>query len=83
MQPPTRPRETPAHTSPQHAASSRIRRIRHLRGDRGLTLIELLIILAVIGILSTIALLLYSDFTYRAQIARSTADIAILEGRSR
>src|SRR5215813_6795597 len=58
----------------------RLRRIRRRRGERGLTLIELLIIMAVIGVLSTIALLLYNDFTYSAQIARATADIAILEG---
>jgi general secretion pathway protein G len=58
----------------------RLRRVRRLRDQRGLTLIELLIIMAVIGVLSTIALLLYNDFTYSAQIARATADIAILEG---
>ena len=61
-------------------AWGRLRRIRRLRSNRGLTLIELLIIMAVIGALSTIALLLYNDFTYGAQIARATADIAIIEG---
>lgn len=43
-----------------------------------MTLIELLIVLAVIGVLSSIAVLLYSNFTYQAQIARAVADIAVL-----
>ena len=46
------------------------------RDDRGLTLIELLVVMAVIAILSTIATVLYYDFTYKAQIARAVADIA-------
>jgi len=35
-------------------------------------------VLAVIGILASIALLLYYNFTYQAQIARAMADIAVL-----
>jgi general secretion pathway protein G len=80
MDHPTRHRDTVTQTSPGRTATTLIRGVRYLRGDRGLTLLELLIIMAVIGVLSTIALLLYSDFTYQAQIARATADIAILEG---
>ena len=77
---PARRRDTVTHTSPGRAASRLIRRADCLRGHHGLTLIELLMIMAVIGVLSTIALLLYNDFTYQAQIARATADVAILEG---
>lgn len=36
--------------------------------------------MAVIGVLATIAVLVYNDFTYQAQIARATADISILQG---
>jgi general secretion pathway protein G len=50
-----------------------------IRSNRGLTLIELLIVMAVIGILSSIALLLYYDFSYQAQIAKAVADIATLD----
>jgi general secretion pathway protein G len=35
-------------------------------------------VLAVIGILSSLAVLLYYNFTYQAQIARAVADIAVL-----
>jgi general secretion pathway protein G len=42
----------------------------------GLTLIELLMVLALIGTLSTIALLLYANFTEKAMVARAMADIA-------
>lgn len=34
--------------------------------------------LAVIGVLASIGLVLYSNFTYQAQIARAVADIAVL-----
>ena len=54
------------------------RQVRAGRSNRGLTLIELLAVLAVIGILSTIAALLYANFTDQARIARAVADIAIL-----
>ena len=50
-----------------------------IRSQRGLTLSELLIVMAVIGILSSIALLLYYDFSYRAQVAKAIADIATLD----
>ena len=60
-----------------HLRSAR-RWVRARRSKRGLTLIELLIVLAVIGILASIALLLYYNFTYQAQIARAMADIAVL-----
>jgi general secretion pathway protein G len=50
-----------------------------IRNQRGLTLSELLIVMAVIGILSSIALFLYSDFSYRAQVAKAVADIATLD----
>lgn len=49
------------------------------RGESGLTLMELLMIMGAIGTLSAIALLLYTNFSYSAQIARAVADIAILE----
>lgn len=54
------------------------RGLRAGRSNRGLTVIELLIVLAVIGILASIALVLYYNFTYQAQIARAVADIAVL-----
>jgi general secretion pathway protein G len=38
----------------------------------------LLIVLALIGILASIALVLYYNFTYQAQIARAVADIGVL-----
>lgn len=47
--------------------------------QRGLTLIELVITMAVIGILAAIALLLYNNFTYEAQVARAIADIATIQ----
>jgi general secretion pathway protein G len=50
--------------------------IRWAGTHRGLTLIELVIVLAVIATLSTIALTLYYDYRYQAQIARAVADIA-------
>ncbi len=61
--------------------AARRRRARHLIGrlagsNRGLTLIELLVVMAVIAILATIALVLYYNFTYQAQIARAVADVA-------
>ena len=57
----------------------RVRRwVRARRSRRGLTLIELLIVLAVIGILSSIAVVLYYNFTHQAQIARAVADIAVV-----
>jgi general secretion pathway protein G len=45
---------------------------------RGLTLIELLVVLAVIGTLSTIAFLLYANFTEKGQVARAMADTATI-----
>jgi len=48
-------------------------------GHRGFTLIEIGIITAVIGVMATITLLLYNDYTYKAQVARAQADIAIIE----
>jgi len=52
--------------------------IRWALGHRGFTLIELLIVIAVIATLSTIALLLYADFSHKAQVARAMGDIANL-----
>ena len=46
------------------------------RDNRGLTLIELLIVMAIIATLSSIAVILYYDFSYRAQVARAIADVS-------
>lgn len=48
------------------------------RDNRGLTLIELLVVMAVIAILSTIAVVLYYNFTYQAQVAKAVADISAI-----
>lgn len=60
-----------------------VRRHRMSRGigrwvgnNGGLTLIELLVVMAVITILATLAVVLYYNFTYQAQIARAIADIS-------
>ena len=74
--------ETPTQSLPSGIVS-RLRGMPCLRGERGLTLPELLILMAVIGGLSTIALLVYNDVTYQAQIARATADIGTLQGEIR
>ena len=55
-----------------------VRQTQFVRSNRGLTLIELLIILGLIATLSTIALLLYANFTDQARTARAVADIAVL-----
>jgi general secretion pathway protein G len=57
---------------PRHAATPR-------PNQRGFTLIEVLIIIGLIGILSTLAVFLYSNYTYQAQVARAIADIATIE----
>lgn len=46
---------------------------------RGFTLIEVLLIIGLIGILATLAVFLYSNYTYQAQVTRAIADIAIIQ----
>ena len=78
------PMPCPDHNTPSPRARGvfdlrRVRRwVRARRSRRGLTLIELLIVLAVIGILASLAVVLYYNFTYQAQIARAVADIAVV-----
>jgi general secretion pathway protein G len=57
------------------------RRLAATTGPRqqGFTLIEVLMIIGLIGILATLAVFLYSNYTYQAQVARAIADIAIIE----
>lgn len=57
---------------PRHAATPG-------QNQRGFTLIEVLMIIGLIGILATLAVFLYSNYTYQAQVARAIADIAIME----
>jgi general secretion pathway protein G len=50
-----------------------------LRSESGLTLAELLIVMAIIATISAIAVPIISDFTERARIARTIADIKVIE----
>jgi general secretion pathway protein G len=50
-----------------------------LRSQSGLTLAELLIVMAIIATISAIAVPIISDFTEHARIARTIADIKVIE----
>ena len=57
--------------------------MRHLRNPKGFTLIELLIVVAIIGVLAAVGIPMYNGYIFRAKVAKTGVDIAIIKTTAR